>query len=106
MKVGRILRTVLLLAAFILPARASTFIVTNTNDSGVGSLRDGIAGPADSVRFDIPISDPGYDPLNQVWLIKPAEPALSCARKTRTIDGRIPTCRRWIQDRDRDRRLD
>jgi hypothetical protein len=88
MKVGRILRTVLLLAAFILPARASTFIVTNTNDSGVGSLRDGIAGPADSVRFDIPISDPGYDPLNQVWVIKPAIPYH--VPKNKTIDGRIP----------------
>jgi parallel beta-helix repeat protein len=42
---------------------AATIIVTNTNDSGAGSLRQAISSAAsgDTITFAIPTSDPGYD---------------------------------------------
>src|SRR5262249_42292672 len=64
--------------------------VTNTGDKsgGVtvsGSLRDAIEkanvslAPADAILFNIPTSDPGYDPDTQTWRIQPtsALPALT-----------------------------
>src|SRR2546430_6519815 len=53
---------------------ASTFLVTNTNDSGGGSLRQAIldananAG-ADTINFNIPASDPNCDPITFVCTV-------------------------------------
>ncbi|MEE4311930.1 MAG: right-handed parallel beta-helix repeat-containing protein [candidate division KSB1 bacterium] len=55
------------------------FTVTNTLDSGAGSFREALdqantsTGP-DSILFNIPTSDPGYDALTGVWTIKPLSP--------------------------------
>ncbi len=67
------------------------FVVRNTNDVGVGSLRftidaaNAISG-TDNITFDIPISDPNYDAGNERWTISPATdlPALT---ETATIQG-------------------
>jgi hypothetical protein len=41
---------------------AATATVTNTLDSGPGSLRDAIANPAaNTIQFAIPVTDPNYD---------------------------------------------
>jgi hypothetical protein len=78
-KVKGIVILVLLLAALAMvmrPAKATTFAVTNTNDSGPGSLRqaitdaNSIAGP-DLIAFNIPASDPGYSLLTNAWFIDP-----------------------------------
>src|SRR5262249_25495639 len=63
------------------------FVVTTTNDSGPGSLRQAIlnanATPGlNSILFDIPASPaplldspvPGFDPVNQTWTITPLTP--------------------------------
>jgi len=44
-----------LLCAPIIPARATTIIVTNTNDSGAGSLRQAlaIANDGDTITFAV-----------------------------------------------------
>jgi hypothetical protein len=53
-----------------------SFTVLTTSDSGPGSLRvaigaaSGTAG-ADTIRFGIPLTDPGYNPATRVWVIKP-----------------------------------
>jgi len=52
-----------LLATLMTPAHAATFTVINTNDAGVGSLRDAITQAnlttaADEIRFDIPGAGP------------------------------------------------
>jgi subtilase family serine protease len=51
-------------------------IVTNSNDSGAGSLRNAIdqvnANPgSDIILFNIPQADPGYDASSGVWTIRP-----------------------------------
>jgi hypothetical protein len=50
---------------------ATTFTVTNTNDSGAGSLRQAINGAAtgDTITFNIPTTDPGYDYAADAYII-------------------------------------
>ena len=54
-------------------------IVANTNDSGSGSLREAIDAAnhnsePDSIIFNIPVSDPGFNAARGVWTIKPQTP--------------------------------
>jgi hypothetical protein len=78
---------------------SNTFVVTNTNDSGSGSLRQAIldanARPgSDDIEFAIPAStDPelnvpvdGFDPVTQTWRIQ-LETALPTISDTVSIDG-------------------
>lgn len=66
--------------------------VTNTQDSGPGSLRDAInlanthPGP-DSIRFAVPTSDPGFTPLLGTWTIRPVNPLPSLGDAGTTVDG-------------------
>ena len=53
---------------------ANTFTVTNTSDSGAGSLRQAIddakvAAGASSIVFNIPTTDPNYNPFTGVFTI-------------------------------------
>jgi hypothetical protein len=72
----------------------TTYTVTNTNDSGIGSLRQAITdannhpGP-DIVAFNIPTSDPGY--VNNVWVIQPGSLLPSLTGGETTIDGTTQT---------------
>ena len=71
---------------------SANIMVTNTNDSGPGSLREALNAAAtsievDTIRFDIPMIDSGYDPANGVWVIKPAT-TFNVPEGT-TIDGHI-----------------
>ncbi|HEX7379050.1 MAG TPA: hypothetical protein VF278_18150, partial [Pirellulales bacterium] len=62
---------------YVLPASSAILSVTNTADSGSGSLRAAIttanasASPVDLLTFDIPTSDPGYSAASGVWTIAP-----------------------------------
>ncbi|MBN1895854.1 right-handed parallel beta-helix repeat-containing protein, partial [bacterium] len=64
-------------SGFSEPVRSKRLIVTSTADDGPGSLRDALiqaaqtAGP-DTVTFDIPVSDPGFN--GSVWTIVPLTP--------------------------------
>ena len=55
---------------------ANIFVVINTSDSGAGSLRQAMIdartnpGP-DTVIFNIPTSDAGYDAALGIWRIQP-----------------------------------
>src|SRR4051812_8089800 len=53
-------------------AEAAPLIVTTTADGGAGSLRQAIgASPSGgSIEFNIPTSDPGYDPTSRFFTIK------------------------------------
>ena len=52
-------------------AQGTVLIVTNTRDTGIGSLRNTVAEAVagDTVEFDIPTSDPGYDSTTGVSTI-------------------------------------
>ena len=76
-----------------------SIIVTNTNDKGLGSLRDALAGVADSgtVTFSIPNdgSDPGYNSTTGIYTIALIDsdsdltfgPSALVVSDTKTIDG-------------------
>lgn len=51
--------------------RAGSVTVTNTNDALGGSLRQAIqdANPDDSIVFNIPTSNPGYNAVTKVYTI-------------------------------------
>ena len=80
-------------------AASGQFIVTNTSDSGPGSLRqaiinaDAASSPSD-ILFDIPaatdpllaIPVPGFDPSTQTWTITLNSP-LPAITQTVSIDG-------------------
>lgn len=55
---------------------ATIITVTNTQDDGPGSLRQAMieadnSAMADTIQFNIPESDPGYNASNGVWTIQP-----------------------------------
>ena len=62
--------------------------VTNTTDGSAGSLREVIAAamPGDTIVFQIPTSDPGYDPATGVHTISLTSAGLTIA-KNLTIRG-------------------
>jgi hypothetical protein len=65
--------------------------VTTTADTGAHSLRWAIAqaqvpGP-DSIRFAIPPGDPGFDPVQGTWTIRPTSPLWAVTDGWLVIDG-------------------
>jgi hypothetical protein len=80
-----VLAVTLLAAA---PAKATIFLVTNTNDSGSGSLRQAIldanaAMGADDIHFDI---EPGTGEVHTITPLTPL-PQICCDVAAVTIDG-------------------
>jgi len=53
----------------------NTYFVSNTNDSGSGSLRDAIeyanSNPDTTIEFDIPTTDPNYNSVTGAFTIRP-----------------------------------
>jgi parallel beta-helix repeat protein len=75
--------------------KANTYIVTSTNDNGTGSLRWAIdqwinSPNPDTISFNIPLSDPGYDLSAGVWIISP-DSTLPYIIKTTVIDATTQT---------------
>lgn len=82
------------LMAICLPpfAIADTYIVTNTNDSAPGSLRQALLDAntnvgADTIIFNIPTSDPNYNAALGVWTISPLSGLPNLSDDSTTIDG-------------------
>lgn len=77
-------------------SKANTFIVTNTNDSGSGSLRDALqmaafsAGPH-TINFNIPLSDPNYNSTLGIWVISPLSTFDYIIKNNVTVDGTTQT---------------
>ncbi len=69
-------------------------LVSNTNDSGPGSLREAIYAAnhylhlnRNIIRFNIPITDPGYNPNKGIWVIKPDSSYEYIIDRNLIIDG-------------------
>ncbi len=75
-----------------IPQAVGGLLVTNSSDSGPGSLREAIenanANPgADTLRFAIPISDAGYDESRGTWTIQPENELPMIADDSLFVDG-------------------
>ena len=75
------------------PFRILPFIVTNTKESGEGSLREAIIGANNSKRpeaihFNIPPDDPYYDAERGVWVFRILSALPPLSGGWTTIDGR------------------
>ena len=71
---------------------AGYLVVSNTSDAGPGSLREALIlananGRPDGVIFDIPTTDPGYDPDRGVWTISPLSQLPVITDSSLVIDG-------------------
>lgn len=87
----RLLLLAVLVCACIVPASAITRTVTTTADTGAGSLRQVIinsnAGTGgDTIAFDIPNTDAGYNATTGVYTIRPAS-TLPALTRSVTIDA-------------------
>ncbi|MBN1352658.1 right-handed parallel beta-helix repeat-containing protein [candidate division KSB1 bacterium] len=89
----------LCLAVFILLALkgfSNTFIVTTTHDFDPGSLRQAIIDAnahtgSDTIVFNIPNTDPGYNAVTGVWTIQPASTFEYLSDDGTCIDGTSQT---------------
>lgn len=74
----------------------NTYTVTNTNDSGTGSLRSAVTSAnsnsgSDIVAFNIPTSDANYNATNGTWTITMATYLPYITNGSTTIDGTTQT---------------
>ena len=88
----RFLQFFILVSLLISRAFADKYLVTNTGDSGAGSLRqamldaDAHAGP-DTIVFNIPEGVAGHDADVGIWVIKPLSALPSLDSDSTVIDG-------------------
>ncbi len=67
---------------------ATTYIVTNTSASLFIAISNANSNPgADTIVFNIPTSDPGYNPVRGVWTITITSGGLPTITDAVTIDG-------------------
>ncbi|MFH2143753.1 MAG: T9SS type A sorting domain-containing protein [Bacteroidota bacterium] len=90
------LLTTIVIISMSIKIHANTFTVTNTNDSGTGSIREAIdyanvlTGPH-TIAFNIPVSDPNYNISTGVWTINLITTLNYIIKDNITIDGTTQT---------------
>lgn len=77
-------------------SHAAIFTVSNTNDSGIGSLRQALNDAnttpgTHSIVFNIPLTDVNYNASQGVWKITPLSTLPIIMRSNLTIDGSTQT---------------
>jgi len=92
----KIFSLILISLIFNINLFSSDIYVTNTNDSGLGSLREAIvtangAYGGDNIVFDIPVSDGGFNAVTGVWTITLLTPLPYIYGATTIIDGNTQT---------------
>ncbi len=82
---------------FTIMTHAVTYTVSNTNDSGTGSLRQAITDAntvfigTKNIIFNIPTGDQGYNTSTGIWTITPATPYPYLMSSNIFIDGTTQT---------------
>ncbi len=73
------------------PLSGNSATVTNTNDSGPGSLRQALIEannvPGTTIVFRIPLNDPGFNNMAGVFIIRPISPLPIISGNGTVIDG-------------------
>ncbi len=88
--------SILLVFILVTSANATVYNVTNTNDAGSGSLRQVITNVnmfpgTDTIKFNIPVSDPNYNSSQGVWEIIPLSDLPILTHSNVFIDGSSQT---------------
>lgn len=91
MKLSTVALSFLAVASWV-RAEAATLVVTNSADSGAGSLRQAILDAnanvgSDVVNFNLPSGDPGFQAATGHWRIDVTTTALPAISDALTIDG-------------------
>jgi hypothetical protein len=86
----------LIIAVNFSPAPANVYTVITTGDTGPGTLRQALTDAnahtgADTIAFNIPTTDAGYNALVGVWTIQPATALPYVTDNGTTIDGSTQT---------------
>ncbi|MBE2246528.1 MAG: T9SS type A sorting domain-containing protein [Candidatus Competibacteraceae bacterium] len=92
MNLSKLILWFTIFSLFSLVAKAATYTVTNTNDSGSGSLRKAITDAnitpgSHIIVFNIPTSDANYITSQGVWKITPSSTLPIIMRSNLVIDG-------------------
>jgi hypothetical protein len=92
----RPLLAAILTAILFSTSLADTFTVTTSSDSGTGSLRSAMLAAAahagaDTIAFNIPLSDPGYAAVPGVWKIRPLSALPGITNGATRMDGSTQT---------------
>lgn len=87
---------ILIASLFSIAVFSNTFLVTNTNDAGAGSLRLAIQNTviypgAHTINFNIPTTDPGFNSAQGVWVISLATTLPIITHSGILIDGTSQT---------------
>jgi hypothetical protein len=83
----------IILSLFVVQLYGKKFVVINSNNAGAGSLRTAIdscnnnTNTRDTIVFNIPLSDPGYNASNGIWIIHPSESLPSLITGDVLVDG-------------------
>ena len=82
----------LFILSFISSGIGDIIIINNANDSGPGSLRDAMTvaldnGGPNTIIFNIPTSDPGYDMSMGIWKIQPLSALPEMITDSTVLDG-------------------
>ena len=90
------LLSIITLLLIAISTQASVFTVTNTGDSGTGSLRNALTQCSNSsgphtIKFNIPTTDAGYNAQLGVWTISPTTTYPYIQTSDVTIDGTTQT---------------
>jgi hypothetical protein len=90
-------RLLIILSLFVVQSFGKKFVVINSNNAGAGSFRaaidscNNITNTTDTINFNIPLSDPGFNPSYGIWIIHPSESLPSLIAGDVLVDGTSQT---------------
>jgi len=90
-------RLLIILSFLVVQSFGKKFVVINSNNAGAGSLRTAIdscnnnTSTQDTIYFNIPLSDAGFNPSYGIWIIHPSESLPSLITGDVLVDGTSQT---------------